>query len=456
MEVRNGPSMGMRTLMAALTALAVTAALAGCNGHAQSFVPTAPAGGAAAFYDPAAQLPTPVRHVVIIFQENRTADYMFQDVPGADVTKSAIDSRGERVRLHEVSLATTYDLGHYHRDFVADYNGGRMNGFDSRLPDGKRALPYGYGIPSEIRPYHDMAVQYVAADHMFQTNQGPSYPAHLYIVSGTATEPQIRNYRVEDNPFQAVTRKWRAGGCASAPDVLVSTIDVHTGSAGPDVYPCFDRPVLSDFLDRQHVSWRYYQQQSQNGLWHALNSIRHVRFGPDFANVISPPQTILSDVAAGRLAGVSWVMPDNVHSDHASNRSAAGPSWVAAVVNAIGRSKYWNSTAIFITWDDWGGWYDHVKPPIDNAYELGFRVPLIVVSPYAKRGYVSKNRHEFGSILAFAEVTFGIPKGALNSTDVRADDLRDTFNFAQSPRTFVPIKAPPFQPGPASDRSEDP
>ncbi len=99
-----------------------------------------------------------------------------------------------------------------------------------------------------------------------------------------------------------------------------------------------------------------------------------------------------------------------------------------------------------MTWDDWGGWYDHVPPPIINRYELGFRVPLLVISPYAKRGYVSKVTHEFGSILAFSEEAFGIPKGALKATDRRADDLMDGFDFTQGPRAFVPIKAPPFYP----------
>ena len=132
--------------------------------------------------------------------------------------------------------------------------------------------------------------------------------------------------------------------------------------------------------------------------------------------------------------------------------NGSGPDWVASVVNAIGESPYWNSTAIFIVWDDWGGWYDHVQPQqFDNYYELGFRVPLVVVSPYAKRGYVSKVQHEFGSILAFSEETFGIPKGSLGTTDVRADDLSDCFDFTQRPRTFTPIpkRSPPrLLPGP--------
>jgi phospholipase C len=130
---------------------------------------------------------------------------------------------------------------------------------------------------------------------------------------------------------------------------------------------------------------------------------------------------------------------------------------VAAVVNAIGKSKYWASTAIFITWDDWGGWYDHVAPPIESPYSLGFRVPLVIVSPYAKRGYVSKQQHDFGSILVFVEKTFGIPKGALHSSDRRSDDLMDAFDFTQKPRKFEPIKAPRFEPGrdAGADRGAD-
>ena len=117
-----------------------------------------------------------------------------------------------------------------------------------------------------------------------------------------------------------------------------------------------------------------------------------------------------------------------------------GPSWVATVVNKIGLSQYWNSTAIFVVWDDWGGWYDPMPPPQYNSYELGFRVPLIVISPYAKRRYISTQQHEFGSILKFAEENLGLP--SLGTTDVRADDLADCFNFNRARRKFVPISSP--------------
>jgi len=176
------------------------------------------------------------------------------------------------------------------------------------------------------------------------------------------------------------------------------------------------------------------------GYWSAPNALAHIRRGKDWANVVTPKSAILSDIAAGKLPGVSWVIPDAAASDHAAASDGSGPAWVASVVNAIGKSQYWQSTAIFVTWDDWGGWYDHVAPPMYNSYELGFRVPLIVISPYARPGYVSHRQHEFGSILHFTEEAFGLVP--LGYTDVRADDLADCFNFNQPPLLFRTIQAP--------------
>jgi phospholipase C len=196
-----------------------------------------------------------------------------------------------------------------------------------------------------------------------------------------------------------------------------------------------------DLLDRKSFSWRYYQERLGAGLWEAPDAILHLRNSKEFATrVVAPPKTILTDIAAGRLADVVWVTPTGKASDHAGVTNGTGPSWVASVVNAIGESPYWNHTAIFLTWDDWGGWYDHVAPPQYNSYELGFRVPLVVISPYAKQHYVSHVQHEFGSMLKFVEETFGLP--SMGTTDVRSDDLSDCFDFNQAPTTFKPIEAP--------------
>ena len=143
------------------------------------------------------------------------------------------------------------------------------------------------------------------------------------------------------------------------------------------------------------------------------------------------------------------MIPDGRYSDHpGSGQDGTGPSWVAAIVNAIGGSPYWKHTAILVTWDDWGGWYDHVAPPPPigrpfGYYELGFRVPLLVISPYTPAGYISPTQHDFGSILRFVEKVFGlgrIPPG--NFADARADDLADFFDFSAVPRAFAPIPAP--------------
>ena len=158
---------------------------------------------------------------------------------------------------------------------------------------------------------------------------------------------------------------------------------------------------------------------------------------------------ILTDIVNGQLQQVSWVIPNGTNSDHAgSTATTGGPSWVASIVNAVGNSSYWADTAIVVTWDDWGGWYDHVPPPKvisdgtswGSGYVYGFRVPLIVISPYAKAGYISHVDHDFGSILNLIEKTFGL--ASLGYADAYADDLSDCFDFTQAPITFKTINAP--------------
>jgi phospholipase C len=155
---------------------------------------------------------------------------------------------------------------------------------------------------------------------------------------------------------------------------------------------------------------------------------------------VAPPSKVLADIANGALPNVVWVTPTAKASDHAKLTNGTGPSWVASVVNAVGESTYWDNTAIFLTWDDWGGWADHVAPVVYNSYELGFRVPAVIISPYTPKGYVSHRQHEFGSILKFVEKAFGL--ASLGTTDVRADDFSDCFNFKRTPRAFTPIPAP--------------
>jgi phospholipase C len=212
-------------------------------------------------------------------------------------------------------------------------------------------------------------------------------------------------------------------------------------------HPCYSYATAATLLDAAKVSWAYYAPAiygNPGDIWSAYDAIFPVRFGTDWLrDVRSPETTILTDIQSGNLPAVVWVTPSFINSDHAGSRSTTGPQWVASIVDAIGESKYWSSTAVVVLWDDWGGWYDHVAPkqlpdPQTSAYEgLGFRVPVLIISPYAKAGYVSHKRHEIASSLRLIEAVYGLP--SLHQADARTDAFKDMFDFTQKPRRFVHI-----------------
>ena len=199
---------------------------------------------------------------------------------------------------------------------------------------------------------------------------------------------------------------------------------------------------MADLLERpRHISWKYYAPDGTDGFFiiSAFQAIRKIRFGTDWTKRVMSPQTrILTDIGKGQLPQVTWIVPDFDHSDHPGSKSTEGPDWVASITNAIGASPFWNSTAIFITWDDWGGWYDHVLPPQVDAMGLGFRVPVLVVSPYAKHGYVSHVTHESSGFLTYIEANFGLP--SLGARDAHADAFVDCFDYTQAPKPYTRIR----------------
>lgn len=402
---------------------------------------------------------SPITHVIIVIQENRTTDNLFQGLPGADTQSYGLDSYGNQVPLQPVPLEWDGDISHSHTNFVNECNPVpsnlavcQMNGWNHAKANGQNCpvsgddyCPYAYVPRSESQPYFDMAAEFAFGDRMFETNEGPSFPAHQELISGTASSaPQAPWRQISANPEP----KHSGGGCDSAPGTTVETIPPKPIGApeGKPQTPCFDRPTLGDLLTAANVSWRYYQCGTGAGLWHAYDAIEHIWNGGNYSTLVIPrPQQILTDISSNQLASVSWVTPDGMHSDHPGLGNSGGPSWVAAIVNAVGQSPYWSSTAIIVTWDDWGGWYDHVAPHRRDNYNLGFRVPILLISPYVvKPGHVSHARHEFGSILHFTEETFGT--GNLGTTDSTSDDLQDSFDYTQSARTFAPISAPAFTP----------
>jgi phospholipase C len=430
-----------------------------------------------------------IQHVVIIFQENRTTDNLFQDpnliAKGADIQNYGINSQGQKITLTPYSLVTPFDHSHKHDAFVEmcdldpTTNQCKMDGADKILTfcvsDPNCTLPpnsqFQYATPSDVQPYYTLAETYTFGDRMFQTNQGPSFPAHQFIISGTSapTPPgsSMSNLFAAENPLGAKTSDIDNDdtGCTAPPAEYVNLIDPATGDESQQLYPCYDHPTLTDHLNQNKITWRYYGPGA-GSIWTAPNAIEHmcvpnvpppngtVCTGADWTNNVvletqNNPAQILTDINNGDLRAVTWVNPGGLASDHSGINNGSGPSWVASIVNAIGNSPFWANTAIIITWDDWGGWYDHVNPPaLLNQYEFGFRVPLIVVSPYVKAANITHTVYDFGSILKFIENTFNLPNVAPGAQPAYADtftqtgDLSDCFNFSQTPLTFKTIAAP--------------
>jgi phospholipase C len=419
---------------ALLGASLLTAVLSGCGGGS-----TPPA--SAPFQPPApAKQGKYFKHIVILIQENRTFDNLFATFPGADGATSGKTHDGT-MRLRPADLESPISPNNGHSFWLRDYNHGRMNGFDSVPPDG---YVYQYVRPSQIRPYWDLAEQYVLSDHMFQTQGSGSFTAHQDLIRGdTAING---TFALIDFPTGGADQPW---GCDSSPGTTTSLVTAENDwkqykNAGP--FPCLTYRTLRDTLDAKSLSWRYYApavgKSFGGNLWNAFDAIKAVRYGPQWStNEANPETRVFTDIARDTLPCVSWVVPDYQNSDHPGDSSDTGPSWVAQVVNAIGESPAWKSTAIVVVWDDWGGWYDHVAPPGPLRYGgLGFRVPAIVVSPYAKSGYVSHKDYEFGSIVKFVEANWSLP--SLGTTDkTSASFISDFFNFSQRPRAFTAIPA---------------
>jgi phospholipase C len=378
---------------------------------------------------------TPIQHVVFIIQENRSFNNLFLGFPGATTAKYGYDTDGRKVAVRPRHLATTWDLGHASLAFFAACDGqGKLPGTDCKMDGwnkegGNASAPknpaYSYVPQNEIAPYWAAARQYVLADDMFASNLDGSFIAHQYVVAAYASH-------AVDFP----DGNW---GCEGGKADTVGTLTKQRES-GPPIVACFENPTIASEADAAGVSWRFYAGAigSDGGLWSSYQADQKIYSGPDWsADVINPPSQFLTDIGNGELADVTWITPTAETSDHPGANSAQGPAWVASVVDAIGESSFWNSTAIFIMWDDWGGMFDPVKPVYEDYDGLGFRVPLIVVSPYAKQGSVTHVQYETASVLRFIEDNFGLMQ--LAKSDARANDPANdagVFDYSQPPRKF--------------------
>ena len=426
------------------------------------------------------------QHIVVIVQENRTPDNLFQGLcsppfgtsqncktnPTATSTYDILSanwvdkhSSTGTTQPGSVPLGINYGLSHRHSAFLQMYDGGKMDGAGDIPCYGpcptNAQFQFVDNSTGTLNPYLELATQYGWANYMFQTNQGPSFPAHQFLFGGTSA-PSAADDAAANFAAENVIKGSGSAGCIAVAGALVSIIDPDNNNGEEyGSYPCYEHLTMGDLLNNQStpLSWKYYTLKD-NSIWTAPNAIQHICLssGPGgqctgaiwTQHVDTTPAHVLRDIGACSLAAVSWVIPIGQNSDHAgSTKAIGGPSWVASIVNAIGTKAecadgqtYWNNTAVLITWDDWGGWYDHEAPTIlsgsQGDYQYGFRVPLIVVSAYTPPAYVDNTRYDFGSILRFVENNFNL--GSLGFADARsATDLSSFFNLTQAPRPFQQI-----------------
>jgi phospholipase C len=432
-----------------------------------------------------------IKHVIVIMQENRSFDSYFGTYPGADgiPMKNGVPTvcspdpvTGTCVRPYHDASPVNVGGPHTWRSARADINGGKMNGFVMQKESGltiacqreatdpmctpgapaDRFDVMGYRDAREIPNYWTYAHDFVLQDHMFEPVSSWSVPSHLYMVSGWSATCS--------NPLNAMS-------CRT--DVGVSAL-VHARKSETPTNAWTD---LTYLLHKQHVSWRYYvsqgtqpdcidgamlcrqlpQKAREGGVWNPLPSFVTVHRDHQLHDVV-PSNRFFVAARRGTLPQVSWVVPGFANSEHPGSRRsiATGQAWVTSLIDAVMRGPDWSSSAIFLAWDDWGGFYDHVVPPQVDAYGYGLRVPALVISPYARTGYVDHQTLSFDAYLKFIEDDFLNGARIDPATDGRVDprpDVRENapilgnlvsdFDFAQAPRPPVLLQRHP-PPGPPS------
>jgi phospholipase C len=493
-----------------------------------------------------AQFPPQLKNIVVIVQENRTPDNLFHFLtpacpipPGASglnacmpnpVTASCYNispcglsnesGTVVPVPLIGLPLSDTTDPDHSHSGFemMCDpdatfkcLNDGAWRTFTKGLSYSYVLNPavtnYDKSIGHLLDPYLTFAKEYGWANFMYQTNQGPSYPAHQFLFSGTSAlsnSDDLDSIFVAENPtpgsagclmpastgtnptFSDLIQPANPSttGCSLSDTKSVQECQlINTIDANNDGTFCTDHNNLANtVLDPNRISWKYYAA-SPGSIWTAPNTIRSLCnpqpngsgglqcTGTEWAadvDVLNHGTDILRDIASCNLSRVSWVIPDGAWSDHANLDNRYGPSWVAAVINAIGNNpkcaagtpdagqNFWQNTAIVVTWDDWGGWSDHqpasvlgglpcvfTTPPTrcPGDYQYGFRVPLVVVSAYTPRGYIDNSTFDFGSILRMIEGINHLKEGMMGNADYRSSRDLQTFFTLHQGRAYQTVPA---------------
>ena len=353
-----------------------------------------------------------IQHTVFIINENHTFDNFFGTFPGADSATIGQLSTGQWMPLspmpdrYHATLCNNWDCS------LEAIDSGKMDKFD--LTSGGAWAAYTRLTGQDIPNYWAYASRFALADHYFTSVHGPSLPNHFFAIaaqSGGAIDDGA-------NPGPGVD-------CVGASWGTVTVIDEY-GNRSPQA-PCFDFKTMPDALEEAGITWRYYAEAGG-----FLSIIGHIRNSDLWEKDVMPPAQFLADAKAGHLPAVSWLLPPFAESEHPPESVCKGENWSVNALNAVMQGPDWNSTVVFVTWDDFGGLYDHLAPPQVDQFGLGPRVPLLIISPYAKRGYVSHTVYDHTSVLKFIETRYGLQ--ALTARDAAASDILDSFDFEQAPQ----------------------
>ena len=372
-----------------------------------------------------------IQHFVFIIKENHSFDNYFGQFPGAYGATTGTISDGRTIPLNRLPDITPYNTEHTQMGAVIGMNHAKMDGFDLIVGGNRDGdfLAYRQLTASDIPNYWTYAQHFVLADQMFSSIFSSSFPNHLYTVAATSGG-------VIDSPFDPLlpsdihgTPTW---GCDSGFSVATRAVDPDGRISA--VYPCFDFPTLGDSLNSADppISWKYYAPPPGNSGYtmSVLDAISHIRNTELWAEHVVPDTQFASDALQGNLPAVSWIVT-GPGSEHPPHSTCVGENWTVQTLNAIMQGPDWDSTAVFIVWDDFGGFYDHYPPPVVDGFGLGPRVPLLIISPYAIPGYISHTQYEFSSVLKTIEERFNLPP--LSDRDRNANDMLDSFDFNQAP-----------------------
>ncbi|MEP6757922.1 MAG: alkaline phosphatase family protein [Actinomycetota bacterium] len=423
--------------------LAVGALLAACTGGGDSSDTSFPAildPGQATSLAPAspsdpvtvAAAQSAIKHIVFVIKENRTFDNYFGQYPGADGATVGNTCDGG-TRPLERAPDRGFAAGHSFTDGITAIDGGKMDCFTD--------VGYSQFSEAQIPNYWAYARHFTLSDRFFSSIYGPTGIEHMWTFAAQSDrfvdherpgQMGIGRRQFCDDPleqafsFRQLSREEQqrvyelegqgAAGAAQLPQYWEQR------------WPCTDVAVLPDRLQAAGISWKEYRGENE---WvQPLRMVRHVRFSSMWNNVV-PAKQFATDLAAGNLPAVSWVTPPFPLSDHPPQSVCLGENWTVELLNQLMQSPDWSSTAVVLTWDDFGGFYDHVAPPHVDMYGLGPRVPTIVISPYARAGYVDHTTYEFASVLRFIETIFDL--APLTSRDANSSDMLGAFDFNQQP-----------------------